>query len=314
MKKIGGEKIQSMAKMLIPTDQRETIELTQKQFSSAIARAQKHMEANNFSIRKHLFDYDSVIDIQRQRVYAQKDQLLAAESDPQLQSKILQKRRPERKTATREFIDENFSLAQENAENLTKILDELRLQKSDFDPATDDPATTLLALAETRFAQLETLDPAKLFQLTKFVDLQHLDRARITHLDEMQQLREKVGLMGYAQIDPIVQYKSEAYKKFESFKKIRRRETAITMLQIDLARLDQAENTPTPEMQKNSVQKTSDDKIIIDADDTPAPTPTKPQKLRPNDSVTVRYPDGRTLTTKFKKIQDALDAGEVTLT
>ena len=54
-------------------------ELTQKQFTSSIIRAQKQMEARNFSIRKHLFDYDSVIDKQRKRIYNKRDEILDSE-------------------------------------------------------------------------------------------------------------------------------------------------------------------------------------------------------------------------------------------
>jgi len=76
MRKMGGEKIQSIAGLLMKKDELENMELTQKQFSSSIERAQKQMEAWNFSIRKHLFDYDSVINRQRQRIYSKRDEML----------------------------------------------------------------------------------------------------------------------------------------------------------------------------------------------------------------------------------------------
>lgn len=79
MRKMGGEKIQAVAKMLLPKEQLEKLELTQSQFTSSIQRAQKQMEGWNFSIRKHLFDYDSVINRQRQRIYAKRDEMLAQE-------------------------------------------------------------------------------------------------------------------------------------------------------------------------------------------------------------------------------------------
>jgi len=78
MKKVGGEKIKSMASMLLSKNDLEEMELTQKQFTSSIRRAQKQMEAWHFSVRKHLFDYDSVVDKQRQKVYAQRDMMLDA--------------------------------------------------------------------------------------------------------------------------------------------------------------------------------------------------------------------------------------------
>ncbi len=79
MRKMGGEKIQSIAGLLLPKAELETLELTQKQFTSSIVRAQKQMEGWNFSIRKHLFDYDSVINRQRQRIYSKRDEMLSLE-------------------------------------------------------------------------------------------------------------------------------------------------------------------------------------------------------------------------------------------
>jgi len=68
-----------MAKVFLSKDDLENLELTQKQFTSSIVRAQKQMEAWNFSIRKHLFDYDSVTDKQRKRIYSKRDEIIESE-------------------------------------------------------------------------------------------------------------------------------------------------------------------------------------------------------------------------------------------
>ena len=67
--------------MLMSKEDLENLELTQKQFTNSIETAQKQIEAWNFSIRKHLFDYDSVIDKQRHQIYAKRDQIIEAELD-----------------------------------------------------------------------------------------------------------------------------------------------------------------------------------------------------------------------------------------
>lgn len=76
MRKMGGEKIQGVASLLLPKAELENIELTQSQFTNAIIRAQKQLEGRHFSTRKHLFDYDSVINKQRQSIYARRDDIL----------------------------------------------------------------------------------------------------------------------------------------------------------------------------------------------------------------------------------------------
>jgi preprotein translocase subunit SecA len=80
MRKMWWEKIQSIAGMLLSKSDIESLELTQTQFTSSIERAQKQMEAYHFGIRKHLFDYDNVINKQRQKIYAIRDQLLGVRS------------------------------------------------------------------------------------------------------------------------------------------------------------------------------------------------------------------------------------------
>jgi preprotein translocase subunit SecA len=65
--------------MLLPKDELDKFELTQSQFTSSIERAQKQMEAWHFGTRKHLFDYDSVINKQRVRIYQKRDEILFSE-------------------------------------------------------------------------------------------------------------------------------------------------------------------------------------------------------------------------------------------
>lgn len=75
-----------MAALLLGKQDMETMELTQKQFTSAIVRSQKQIEGWNFGTRKHLFDYDSVINKQRQSVYKKRDEILFSEHDLQLRT------------------------------------------------------------------------------------------------------------------------------------------------------------------------------------------------------------------------------------
>jgi preprotein translocase subunit SecA len=67
----------------------ENLELTQKQFSSSIERSQMQIEAWHFGTRKHLFDYDSVIDKQRQRIYKKRDQIVMSELDEKLKVEFI---------------------------------------------------------------------------------------------------------------------------------------------------------------------------------------------------------------------------------
>jgi preprotein translocase subunit SecA len=81
MRKMGGERIKSMAGLLLSKEELGSLELTQSQFTTAITRSQKEIEAWHFSSRKHLFDYDSVIDKQRRNIYHTRDSIIEASVD-----------------------------------------------------------------------------------------------------------------------------------------------------------------------------------------------------------------------------------------
>ena len=76
--------------MLLGKSGLEDLELSQKQFTNSIIRAQKQMEGRHFGIRKHLFDYDSVINKQRQAIYKKRDDILASETDEKLRAYLVE--------------------------------------------------------------------------------------------------------------------------------------------------------------------------------------------------------------------------------
>ena len=227
MRKMGGERIQSMASMLLGKQDLESLELTQKQFTSSIIRAQKQMEGWHFGTRKHLFDYDSVIDKQRQNVYRKRDELLASEHDEILKQHfvttmkedllrdvwdILRHQCDEAKTLSQPLVDLMQMINKEFALHLT---DE-RIQEFaslGYDHVVPALHTFIVDHLSSVFA---TIDDERLYHIFKDVYLYHIDILWIKHLDEMEELRDKVGLMWYAQLDPLVVYKSEAYSKFQN--------------------------------------------------------------------------------------------------
>jgi preprotein translocase subunit SecA len=112
MRKMGGEKIQAVASMLLKKEELENLELNQSQFTNSIVRAQKQMEAMHFSIRKHLFDYDSVIDKQRQRIYHKRDLILASEETTKTQEHFVQETLNELDTYINDIVTKQVSDAQ----------------------------------------------------------------------------------------------------------------------------------------------------------------------------------------------------------
>ncbi len=223
MRKMWGEKIQSVAKMLLPKEQLEKLELTQSQFTNSIIRAQKQMEWWNFSIRKHLFDYDSVISRQRQRIYTKRDEMLAMEVFDE--TKIENGMSP----TTREILGfipaivdwllEKYETLDADMETIiTNVQQELAITLPPYQSAWKKwPSLKdhLVQHIQEAFVKKVTTADMRLVDATmRMIYLSTIDKYWVDHIDAMQYLRDKVGLYGYAQQDPLIMYKQEAFKKF----------------------------------------------------------------------------------------------------
>ena len=227
MRKMWWERIQNMAAMLLGKKDLEELELTQAQFSNAIIRAQKQMEWRHFGTRKHLFDYDSVINKQRQTVYRKRDEIIESEHDEILRQKFVERLRGDILGniggIIAKQVQEAQTLNQPIAEFLTVLNKEFALSLSDEQMnifaalSYHDLAPELSAFIVKQLGEkLSAVDQEQLYRVFKDVYLYHIDTLWIKHLDEMEELRDKVWLVWYAQLDPLVIYKSEAFNKFQN--------------------------------------------------------------------------------------------------
>jgi len=252
MRKMWWEKIMWMAWMLMKKDDLENLELTQKQFTSSIEKAQKQIEAWHFGIRKHLFDYDSVVDKQRQRIYTKRDQIIESELDEKLKKEfVLETRENLIRNITMLVsvkISEAKNLKQTNVEFLDAFIKEFSIK---LDKKTADRRETLAfndlewELITTLINHLENwfkkVDDERLYQIFKDVLLHHIDTLWVQHIDEMQYLRDKVWFMWYAQQDPLVVYKKESFEKFQSLIYSYKHDTTAYMLNVDFDGIKQQE-------------------------------------------------------------------------
>ena len=192
--------------MLMKKEELENLELTQKQFTSAIERAQKQIEAWHFSIRKHLFDYDSVIDKQRQRIYKKRDEILASELDEELKKEFVKNTKKDLRDnidlIINVKINEAKNLKQTNIEFLETLIKDfnIKLDKKTADKweamgFNDLELETIETLGKYLEEKLKKLDDDKLYDIFRDVLLHHLDKLWVDHIDEMQYLRDKVGFM-----------------------------------------------------------------------------------------------------------------------
>lgn len=220
MRKMGGDTIKSIAKRLLPVEELSKLELTQSQFTSSITRAQKQMEWYNFSIRKHLFDYDNVVNKQRMRVYGKRDEVLLW--NPSKQEDIF----TEIAGLIKEVVDHTVSHWRKSEQSYAELVETINqifgIAITDRIPETKNihkndnlssEITTYLIEEFDRKVHI-IVDAEQLMMILRSLYLESIDKYWIEHIDTMQHLREKVGLYGYAQQDPLVIYKQESYKLY----------------------------------------------------------------------------------------------------
>ena len=244
MRKMWWERIQAMAWMLLSKEDLAELELTQKQFTSSITRSQKEIEAWHFSTRKHLFDYDSVIDKQRKRIYFMRDSIIEANEDEEKKSERIKTTKQQFMLDSQEILNNQILTAEasgQSCEDLLLVLskefwleiDETQkaeYMKMDFKTLTNSLDRRLVEYFTNTW---DSYDQNLLFNILRDINLQVIDKLRVAHIDDMQYLKDKVWFMWYAQMDPLIVYKQESFEKFEQLQQNIKIDTTTKLMRID---------------------------------------------------------------------------------
>jgi len=204
----GSERIQVIMDKL-GIQEGEAIE--NKFVTRAVENAQKKVEEYNFDIRKHLLDYDNVANTQRSVIYRQRKEILESES---IKDTIL------------DFIDDIIgSMVDSYLENLSdlkalklkfKQIFNLEIELDENENDREKIFEQLKNRVLEAYKEKEDLLQEQMRELEKNVLLQVLDSAWREHLKNMDALRESIGLRGYGQRDPLVEYKKASFEMFEN--------------------------------------------------------------------------------------------------
>ena len=235
MRLFGSERVMSMYSALnIP----EGEEIRHKTITSFIEKAQKKIENNNFGIRKNLLDYDEVMNEQREVIYKERRRVLEGESMRDVIFKMIN-------DTVEEVVNRNISEDLEPAEWDMKSLnqelldiipiDKVKLseedlkhiQKQDLIQRIKEAANKLYEEKETEFPEAEMIREAERVILLKVIDRKWMD-----HIDDMDQMRQSIGLRAYGQRDPLVEYKFAGFDMFEEMEDAIRQDTVKAMLHI----------------------------------------------------------------------------------
>ena len=217
MRLFGSDRLMDMFNALgVP----ENEQIEHKMLTSAIEKAQMKIESNNFGIRKNLLEYDQVMNEQREVIYAERRRVLDGESMRETIFKMIT-----------DFVEnvvdmcisddaepEEWDLAELNQHLRTTIpLNEITresvkgLKKKNLKHNLKEEAVKLYESKETEF-QL----PEQLREVERVILLKTVDKKWMDHIDDMEQLRQGIGLQAYGQRDPLVEYKMSGYDMFNA--------------------------------------------------------------------------------------------------
>ncbi len=270
MRKMGWERIQSMAWMLLSKEELAELELTQKQFTSAITRSQKEIEAWHFSTRKHLFDYDSVIDKQRKRIYFMRDSIIEASDNEDKKAQWIKDAKQQFMLDAQDILNNQITSAEASWQSCWDLLVVLSkefwleidtAQKAEYEQMDFNTLTNSLdrRLVEYFTETREKYDQNLLFTILRDINLQVIDKLRVDHIDEMQYLKDKVWFMGYAQMDPLIVYKQESFEKFELLLQNIKADTTTRLMRIDYRAIAQQQ-----EAQMQMLEMVKDNPELLD--------------------------------------------------
>ena len=215
MRLFGSEKLMSMFNALGVEDGEE---IQHKMLSSAIEKAQQRIEGNNFSVRKNLLDYDQVMNEQREIIYEERRRVLDGEN---MRDSIFGMINDFVENTVDMVIAEDSYSEEWNLKELNReILDVVPMAPVTEADVKDIDSKKLKHLLKERACkayeakEAEFPEPEHLREIERIALLKSIDERWMEHIDDMDQLRQGIGLQAYAQKDPKVEYKMIGYDMF----------------------------------------------------------------------------------------------------
>jgi preprotein translocase subunit SecA len=299
--------------------------ISAKMVTRAISNAQKKVEVRNFGIRKHLLEYDDVMNQQRQVVYDIRNQALSGEdmyetTEQILDDFIMDEIEAQSFTGTPDMWDWDH-LKQSFASHILvdASLEQIQTSTGNIDLTANDIADWIGEDARSIYKARESLLPEDALRgFERFVILRTIDDKWKDHLYAMDQLREGINLRAYGQKNPLLEYKSEGFKMFQEMMTDMNSVTVQRLFRTQLQGMDQTQGVQ--ERSVRNVQTSHQDTTGMGFQGQPdGQKGNQPQQVRTpvqvgekhgrNEKITVRGPDGKQIEIKYKKLQNYLNRG-----
>ncbi len=233
MRLFGSERLIGMFNALgIPENQ----EIEHKSLTKAIESAQKKIENNNFGIRKNLLEYDQVMNEQREIIYEERRQVLSGQS---MRDSIFKMITDIAENAVDISISDDVDIDDWDFGELNTLLlptiplrpvntgRVLKPKKNSLKQQLKEEAVKLYETKEAEFP-----NPEAMREIERVILLKVIDRKWMDHIDDMDQLRQGVGLQAYGQRDPLVEYKLSGYEMFDEMTQNIKEETVRLLFHV----------------------------------------------------------------------------------
>ncbi len=248
MRIFGGDRVKAMMNMFRVE---EDMPISAGILTRSLENAQRKVETFYYDMRKQVFEYDEVLNNQRRAIYAERARVLRGEN---LRDRVIE---------YAEKTMEEIALAYANPDlpaeewNLSKMVEKVQefvnllqdLRPEHLDELTVPEIVSFLQeevrrAYELKEAQVDSLQPGLMRQVERFFILQQVDMLWREHLQAMEALRESVGLRGYGQKDPLIEYKTEGYELFLQMMTDIRRNVVYSIFEFD----------PQPQAQPTTIE------------------------------------------------------------
>ncbi len=248
MRRFGTDKIKNM---LISLGMPEDEAIRSKTFTRSIESAQKKVEGNNYDTRKNLLDYDNVMNQQREIIYKRRNELIDLENIKDIIYEVFENR-------VADLIDVHIPpegyLTEHDIEDIVEevnnnLLKYQKVKTDDFDGKKPDEVIDMIykKAIEDYEKKIDTIPEVVIREFEKAISLRVMDAAWVEHISTMEQLREGIGLRGYAQSNPLQAYTEEGFALFDQMQQNIDAQISAYILKAEINRQVERKQTMNPE-------------------------------------------------------------------
>ncbi len=257
-KRFGGERMQRIYEFF-KIEENQPME--SKMLTRGIENAQRAIEGRNFGIRKHVLEYDDVMNKQREVMYAERMKVIKNENVHEDILKLIPDfvRYVVSTTVDNENKPDTWDIEALNTTIELKLLPKdsafvtkERTENWDFEYFVEKLTEETLAVYQAKIDRYKE-EGIDFTEIERMVLLRNIDTKWIDHIDSMDQLRKGISLRGYGNVDPVLEYKKEGFEMFEDLTASIQDDTITLLLKAELRRVPEQKPDPIKEMQTNQI-------------------------------------------------------------